>query len=622
MHWTRIAGLSALLALTFGCASGRASTPSLIVFSADRAPSVSGEVYRLDPNGHRVDLTKSPYPDLFPVVSPNGKKVALVRDLGAAGSHVFEVGINGKGLVRVGPTLSRLSERGCDPGLAWQPGGNRLAITWCGSKSGLWIVQPGRKPRVAAAAGTLQPSWSPDGRVLAATSSSPHPGAMVVHAFSPTGRPLWHVPGLWFGSWSAKNLLAVPSKTGVAVYDETGHLLSKTAGQVTGGPAWSPNGQLLAVIAGGWLVVRTPSGEGVLVHQRLGTFPHALAWDGNDRVVVGGYGSCACQAKSVDVNTGKSSPASSRWFAPLSANRKLAALTPKSGSGYAIQVAPPAGGAGTTYSHIPAGYDDGPVAPVQALQFAGLTRSLVYASYNPEPFSNLYSVAPTGGTPRQLAVKPYATSPSLSPDGSKIAYVWAPYTGMTCKGCASQIRVANADGSGTHILTTPQDCTFDSSPTWSPDGNTIVFSEDACDSPGELFTVPSGGGSRHDLRLAGINPAWGPAKIAYEGTGGIWTANPDGSNPTKVGAGHDPAWSSTGMLAYLTGSSGVTVGQSHVNLPFASVASLAWSPDGTHLVVTARKTKNSIPDVYTVKTDGTDPVRLTTNYDASGASWG
>src|ERR1700739_2186940 len=135
-----IFGFAALLAPTLSCASSRASTASLIVFPADRAPSVSGEVYRLDPNGHRVDLSESPYPDLFPAVSPNGKQVAFVRDLSAAGTHVYEVGINGRDLVRVGRTLSRLSEVGCDPGLAWQPGGNRLAITWCdGSKSGLWI---------------------------------------------------------------------------------------------------------------------------------------------------------------------------------------------------------------------------------------------------------------------------------------------------------------------------------------------------------------------------------------------------------------------------------------------------------------------------------------------------
>ena len=617
----RILLATAALVLPLTAASGHATATSVIVFAADRAPAVSGEVYRLDSNGHRVDLSESPYPDLFPTVSPNGKKVAFVRDLGAAGAHVYEVGINGKSLVQVGPTLPRLSEAGCEPTLAWQPGGNRLAVGMCK----LWLVRPHARPVKLGSAG-LQPVWSPDGRVLVGASPSPT-GKSVVHAFSARGRPLWHAPGLWTSSWSSNNLLAVPSKTGVAVYDESGHLLSKTAGQVIGGPAWSPNGQLLAVITGGWLVVRAPSGEGVLVHRRLGSFPHGLAWDWNDRVVVGGYGSCGCQAKSVDVHTGKLSSASSRWFAPLSANRKLAALTPKSGSGYAIVVAPAAGGKGTTYAHIPVGYSDGQVPPVQNLQFAGPTRSLVYASYNPEPFSNLYSVAPTGGAPQELTgVKPYAWSPSLSPDGTKVAYAWTPFTGLTCKGCASEIRVANADGTNARVLTKPSmDCTFDVSPTWSPDGQTVLFSEGTCDKLGELFTVPAAGGTPHDLGVAGTNSAWGPSRIAYETESGLMTANPDGSDPVLVSKkGYSAAWSLDGRLAYRLGGNGTTVvvGATQTKLPFASVSSLEWSPDGTHFVVTARKTKNSIPDVYTVNTDGTDPVRLTKFYDAFGVSWG
>jgi Tol biopolymer transport system component len=614
------------LVVACGATSSQASNPSLVVFAADRTPTVSGEVYRLDPNGHRVDLSKSPYQDLFPSVSPNGTKVAFIRDLGKPGAHLYEVGISGHGLVRLGPTLSSPSESGCDPTLAWQPGTNRLAVGECGTRSGkLWIVQPGKTTLVSAAG--LQPLWSPDGRVLVSSAPSSHSGT-VLHAYSSSGRTLWQAPRTfpWLASWSSANVLAVPGPTGVGVYDEAGHLLSKTPGHVAGGPAWSPNGQFLAVIAGGWLVMRTASGEGVLLHQRLAG-NHGLAWDGNGRVVVGGYGGCGCKAKSVDVRTGKFSSASSNWFEPLSADRKLAILTPKSGSGYAITVAPTTGGAGKTYANVPLAYSDGPVPSATSLQFVGHGRSVVYGSFNPEPFSNLYTVAPSGGPSRQLTgIKPYASAPSFSPDGSEIAYSWTQFTGLTCKGCASQIRVANADGTGTRVLTTPQDCTFDNTPSWSPDGTKILYSETGCDNPGELFTIPAAGGTPHDLHLAGVNPAWGPSKIAYQGalntSGGIWTANPDGSSPTKVSStGHDPAWSATGTLAYFVAAATLKVGSNTVHLPFASVTSLAWAPDGTHFVVVARKTKNAFQDVYTVKTDGTDPVRLTKYYDASGANW-
>jgi Tol biopolymer transport system component len=45
------------------------------------------------------------------------------------------------------------------------------------------------------------------------------------------------------------------------------------------------------------------------------------------------------------------------------------------------------------------------------------------------------------------------------------------------------------------------------------------------------------------------------------------------------------------------------------------VASLAWTPDGTRLVVAAAKKKTDPSlDVYTVNPDGTGLTRLTANY--------
>jgi hypothetical protein len=63
---------------------GRASAPSRIVFIADRAPSLSGEIYRLDPDGTLVDLSSSPFQDSGPLVSPDGQRVAFFSDRSGA----------------------------------------------------------------------------------------------------------------------------------------------------------------------------------------------------------------------------------------------------------------------------------------------------------------------------------------------------------------------------------------------------------------------------------------------------------------------------------------------------------------------------------------------------------
>jgi Tol biopolymer transport system component len=617
--------LAALLAIPLGVGSSRAATPSLILFSADRAPSLSGEIYRVDPNGHRVNLTHSPYQDTRPQVSTDGKSIAFLSQRGNSVS-VYEMGIDGRGLVRIGPTLS---PQGQFPYLAWQPHGRRVALTGGGTVSSpqanLWILQAGHQPiHVAGSKDGVQPRWSPDGRVVLVYTF----GRRTALAFSPSGRPLFSVPGASnFSSWSSGGLLAIAAKPGLGIYDERGHRRFTASGEVSGGPAWSPNGSLLAAIVAHKLEVLTRTGGVVLRKPLSGN--HGLVWNGDTRVVLGAYGSCQCQAKSLDIRTGKISAASDLWFAPLSADRKQAIEARKSGSQFAVDVAPTAGGAPKTYAHVPGCYSDMALGPaVDSLQFVGRSRSLLYASLCYEPFSQLYTVAPGGGTPRELTgAVPYAVEPALSPDGSHIAYSWARLTGLSCGGCPSQIRVVNADGTGEHTLTTPPDCTYDVSPTWSPDGTTILYSQSDCNTAPELYTISAAGGTAHDLHVAGASPASGPSRIAYvdrSKSPGIWTANPDGSDPVRVAtSGVSPAWSADGRLAYLTGKQGTTVvvGSSQVTLPFAQVTSLAWSPDGTRFVVTARKNDAPALDVYTVKTDGSDPVRLTTNYDASGASW-
>jgi Tol biopolymer transport system component len=498
----------------------------------------------------------------------------------------------------------------------------------------LWILRRGHAPSrlLRSNHGISGPWWSPDGRVLAA---SPAPG--VVRAFSATGRPLWKADGYCCGSWSAHDLFAVGlgSTSGFVVYDTQGHRhFATSGGTMSSEPSWSPTGDQMAPILDSHLDVWTAQGSLVLSRRLAEVHPfprgYRVIWASNSRVIVGGFAACGCRARSVDLRTGKVSSASERWLDPLSPDRKLAVVTAKRKPGFVIGVAAPGGGHTTRYARIGACLSTGSWIPAaSSLQFVDRTRSLVYQSWSDcdEPFSNLYSMAPDGsGVQRLTNVQAQETQPALSPDGSEIAYVWASATGLTCAGCSDGIRIASAEGTELRTLTSPENCTFDDSPTWSPDGSTILFSETTCDSGGELFTVPAGGGTPHDLGIAGNAPAWGPTRIAYVGSDqsdrGLWTANPDGSDRVKVAkSGALPAWSIDGRLAYLLGPGATTVvvDSQTVKLPFTSVRSLAWSPDGTRLVVAARTTKTGPFDVYTVKTDGTDRVRLTKNYDAVGA---
>lgn len=551
------------------------------------------------------------------------------------------MGIDGRGLIQVGPAdITSLAgygdsqQCGC---LAWQPHGGRLALV---ADRTLFILRAGQNPlQVVAGRNFFGPVWSPDGKILLVWDGDG--GALgVARAFSPTGRPLWSAARSSFpnhSGWSRRGLLALSTySSGLRVYDERGHLrfavrekqtTNKTFDDsVPDDPGWSPDGRLVAADFGDRLEVVTAAGRRVLQRRVRTAGCGDIVWANNRQVLVGDP---HCDVAKVDIRSGRLSRASSRWFGTRSADGKLAAVASQQGLQITVGVAPTAGGPPRTYTHLPACRPNltafGSPLPVDSLQFAGRSHSLVYTSDCPHPYTNLYSVAPDGSGLQQLTTSTYAEQPVLSPDGTRIAYSWR----------AIWIR----DSTGAQVaLTSPN--TFcaaskgipsDVSPSWSPDGTTILFERPGC--PGEsdsLYTVSaSGGAPPHDLGIVGQSPAWGPSKIAYitrvdftTNTGAIWTANPDGTDPVHIATdGSNPAWSPDGRLAYLTGSNTVVVDSAQTRLPFTKVASLAWSPDGTRFAVVARTTPNGPLDVYTVNTDGSDPIQLTQNYGAIAVSW-
>ena len=143
--------------------------------------------------------------------------------------------------------------------------------------------------------------------------------------------------------------------------------------------------------------------------------------------------------------------------------------------------------------------------------------------------------------------------------------------------------------------------------------------------------MPVAGGTPTNLHLSGYASSWGPTRIAWIDTGAnptsLWTAKPDGSDRQELAEGEvaSPAWAADGRLAYLEGFTTAVIvsgaSRQKVHLPFERVTSLGWSPDGTRFVVGAQAAGTAASDIYTLRTDGTDVRRLTTDFDAGSPSW-
>jgi len=576
---------AAVAAAALAGGGAHSTTAPLIVFSADRAPAVSGDVYRADWNGRVVNLTHSPWQETNPVVSPNGMLVAFVSD--RYGGGIWTIAVNGRGL-RLVSAMGFPSQY--TPELAWSPDSRTLVYTTGGTNrplQTLWLTRPEAAPRALVRAKSLfGPAWSPDGRLVTLETSG---GA--VDAFTPAGKHAWNISsGGNPAGWSATGLFATGAYDGRVhvVGDDGKERFSVDATSA----AWSPDGTKLASIKGHRAEVHTRSGRLVSSEVVADRFAEPI-WTPTGVVFTS---------------------------APTSLGLNTIAM----GTTFAVRDDT------HVYTHVIGCDDDGgPAAAIAFLQPVHHTRSIVYQSHCAEPFDNLYSVSPDGtGLRRITDVQANQVEPSISPDGTRIAFGESPYTGLSCKGCPESLRTIGVDGSAATTLTSPPDCTFDGPASWSPDAMQIMYVHSGCDTAPDAMLIAAGGGTPTDLHVPAWTLAWGPARIAYANGGTapttVWTALPDGTARRQVGAIGggltEPAWSADGRLAYLVGAT-VIVNGSKVALPFAQVGSVAWSPDGTHFLVAAKPKGAPTFDLYTVAADGTDVRRLTSNMDVSSGDW-
>jgi Tol biopolymer transport system component len=129
--------------------------------------------------------------------------------------------------------------------------------------------------------------------------------------------------------------------------------------------------------------------------------------------------------------------------------------------------------------HQVATRSDVQVLPADAVGFEGLTFSpdgnhiyYVRADSNDPGFKYLYVMPALGGSSR-LLIKDIDSPVSFSPDGGRFVYT----RGIPTPN-ATDVRIANADGSGDHLLARIANIYpgFQPGATWSPDGRTITVS--------------------------------------------------------------------------------------------------------------------------------------------------
>ena len=151
---------------------------------------------------------------------------------------------------------------------------------------------------------------------------------------------------------------------------------------------------------------------------------------------------------------------------------------------------------------------DGPATQITFVDQAGLEWTRWSPSGNEIYFNyggGIWSVPAVGGAPRNIVAR--GKNPSLSADGRTLAY-----EGLGGADGDLGIWIANADGTNSRrVLNRPFIIT--STPAISPDGQLIVFFQSSGGPMGDLWIVPSSGGTPRRLTFddtEGGTPTWTP----------------------------------------------------------------------------------------------------------------
>jgi Tol biopolymer transport system component len=239
----------------------------------------------------------------------------------------------------------------------------------------------------------------------------------------------------------------------------------------------------------------------------------------------------------------------------------------------------------------------------------------------------------SGGRSRILPAGTLAASPTVSGDSR-----WLSYVGVGLGTDGQDLWIARTDGSDRRRLATSPGDEF--APTLSPDGSRLAYIKSVAGGPTHVWTIGADGAGERQLTsapagdpIAHSTPSWSPdgTKIAYAagppGNLQLWMMNADGTSPiqlTAPGAGSDvePTWSpDSRKIAFVRTTSPAAGDLVIVDVDTKQLQPLgfarsnrypAWSPDGSRIAFSSNLDGEEF-EIYTVAPDGTQLSRITDN---------